>query len=262
MRFEEVLAINVNDHAEKKKNGSTELTYLSWSWAWAEFKKIYPNATYEIKTFYDADSVEKPYMYDQNTGYLVMTSVTVDGLTHDMWLPVMDGANKAMKAEPYEYSTKFGIKTVEAATMFDVNKAIMRCLTKNLAMFGLGLYIYAGEDLPEGEENPKKEKTDFEKDATKAATQATKAMNKAVAAKDESLVKPAQYKGTISERYAKAMETLDKYTKKTFKDAARTLIDALNDLEDDLKEQGCQQWLENIIKKRNELADIETGNFH
>jgi hypothetical protein len=66
-----------------------------------------------------------------------------------MWLPVMDGANQAMKSESYEYSTRYGVKTVDAASMFDINKTLMRCLTKNLAMFGLGLYIYAGEDLPE-----------------------------------------------------------------------------------------------------------------
>jgi len=65
----------------------------------------------------------------------------------------MDGANKAQKSVEYKYNTKFnGEKTVEAATMFDINTAIMRCLTKNLALFGLGLYIYAGEDLPEGGE--------------------------------------------------------------------------------------------------------------
>jgi hypothetical protein len=74
-----------------------------------------------------------------------------------MWLPVMDGANKAMKRTPYTYKVwnrqtkQWTEKTVAAATMFDINKTIMRCLVKNLAMFGLGLYIYAGEDLPEGE---------------------------------------------------------------------------------------------------------------
>jgi hypothetical protein len=74
-----------------------------------------------------------------------------------MWLPVMDGRNKAMKAEPYTYTvrdfkTKQQVeKTVEAFTMFDVNKTIMRCLVKNLAMFGLAIYIYAGEDLPDVE---------------------------------------------------------------------------------------------------------------
>lgn len=91
-----------------------------------------------------------PYVYDENTGYMVFTNVTINNLTHTMWLPVMDSANKAMKSERYTYDTKYkkGIP-VEAATMFDVNKTIMRCLVKNLAMFGLGLYIYAGEDLPE-----------------------------------------------------------------------------------------------------------------
>lgn len=66
-----------------------------------------------------------------------------------MWLPVMDSKNKAMKDNPYEYKTRFGNKFVEQASMFDVNTAIMRCLVKNIAMFGLGLYIYAGEDLPQ-----------------------------------------------------------------------------------------------------------------
>ena len=80
---------------------------------------------------------------------MVFTKVTIEDITHEMWLPVMDGANKAMKSKPYTYKTKYGEKSVEAATMFDINKTIMRCLTKNLAMFGLGIYIYAGEDLPE-----------------------------------------------------------------------------------------------------------------
>ena len=67
----------------------------------------------------------------------------------------MDWANKAMKATDYKYKTKYGDKTREAATMFDINKAIMRCLVKNLAMFGLGLYIYSGEDLPEAQTEEK-----------------------------------------------------------------------------------------------------------
>lgn len=145
--FDELNAINVNEKTEKKKSGGTELTYLSWTWAWAEVKKRFPDAHYEI-VMHDG----LPYVYDENTGYMVFTNVTIDGITHMMWLPVMDGSNKAMKDKPYTYSTKYnGEKTVDAATMFDVNKTIMRCLVKNLAMFGLGLYIYAGEDLPEVE---------------------------------------------------------------------------------------------------------------
>ena len=144
--FEVLNNTNVNGHTEKVSNGQTELTYLSWSWAWAAVKKAYPTAQYEIVKF---DGL--PYVYDEKTGYMVYTRVTIEGITHEMWLPVMDSKNKAMKAEPYTYTTRKGESTVEAATMFDVNKTIMRCLTKNLAMFGLGLYIYAGEDLPEKE---------------------------------------------------------------------------------------------------------------
>lgn len=172
--FVQLNSINVNDKTEEK-NG---LTYLSWAWAWQEFKKICPDATYEVVK----NENGQPYFYDPNTGYMCYTKVTAGELTHEMWLPVMDGANMAMKAEPYTYKVKnknfkyakfdkatgkyldrygeeqpeYHEKTCEAATMFDVNKTIMRCLTKNLAMFGLGLYIYAGEDLPEGE-TPKEE---------------------------------------------------------------------------------------------------------
>lgn len=166
--FPALNGINVNDKTEKK-NG---LTYLSWAWAWGEFKKACPDATYEVVKFEG-----KPYYSDPELGYMCYTRVTAGGITHEMWLPVMDGANKAMKREPYiymvknqnfkyakldaesgKYLDKYGNeqpeyfeKVCEAATMFDINKTIMRCLTKNLAMFGLGLYIYAGEDLPEDE---------------------------------------------------------------------------------------------------------------
>lgn len=156
--FKKLNSINVNENTEKK-NG---LTYLSWAFAWMELKNVYPDATYQIRQF---DG--KPYLYDENLGYMVMTEMTVDGITHEMWLPVMDGANKAMKDKPYTYEVKeykFGKATgnmiekrVEAATMFDINTAVMRCLTKNISMFGLGLYIYAGEDLPEDSAEKQKE---------------------------------------------------------------------------------------------------------
>ena len=164
MVFEELFAVNVNGFTEKKKvDENTELTYLSWAYAWAEVKKRYPEAVYEIEKF---DNL--PYVYDPNTGYMVYTTVTIEGITHEMWLPVMDGKNKAMKAEPYTYKVrqwdrqtrKYTIvdRSVAAATMFDINKTIMRCLVKNLAMFGLGLYIYAGEDLPITDEEKPAEK--------------------------------------------------------------------------------------------------------
>ena len=141
--FHTLSAIDCRDKTEKK-NG---LTYLSWSWAWGIVKENYPSANYEI-TLWDG----KPYLYDEALGYLVQTTVSIDGEKISMQLPVMDGANKAQKAEKYTYKTKYGEKEVEAATMFDINTAIMRCLTKNLAMFGLGHYIYAGEDMPESVE--------------------------------------------------------------------------------------------------------------
>ena len=141
--FETLFEINVNDHIEKKK----DLTYLSWPYAWAEVKKKYPNATYKIHLFGEKQLL---YVFDENVGYMVFIDVTINDLTHIMWLPVMNPANKTMKSTSYTYNTKFKKDIlVEAATMFDVNKTIMRCLAKNLAVFGLGLYIYSGEDLLE-----------------------------------------------------------------------------------------------------------------
>ncbi len=140
--FEELSKINVNDKVEKK-NG---LTYLSWMYAWSEVKKVFPEANYNIIKF---DGL--PYVFDEKTGYMVFTNMTIEGITHEMWLPVMDGANKAMRKEPYQYKSKFGERTCNAADMFDINKTLMRCLVKNMAMFGLGGYIYASEYLPEQE---------------------------------------------------------------------------------------------------------------
>ena len=147
--FGQLASVDVSKHVEKK-NG---LNYLSWCWAWSEIVRKYPDARYEIQMF---DG--KPYLEDPDLGYMVMTKMVVDGVERIMWLPVMDGANKAMKSERYTYQVKeykngswtggYIEKPVEAATMFDVNTAIMRCLVKNIAMYGLGLYIYAGEDLP------------------------------------------------------------------------------------------------------------------
>jgi hypothetical protein len=121
------LKLNVNEQTEKK-NG---LTYLSWAWAWAKAIEIFPTATYTIKK--DANGI--PAFGNDKIGYMCYTTVTIGEITHEMWLPVMDHRNK----------------TILQPQMFDINKTVMRCLTKNLAMFGLGLYIYAGEDLPEDE---------------------------------------------------------------------------------------------------------------
>lgn len=124
--------VNVNGHTEKK-NG---LTYLSWAWAWAEVKKRFPGAFYTI--YENADGLF--YHTDGSTCW-VKTGVTIGGLEHIEYLPVMDYRNASIpKAK---------------VTSFDVNKAIQRSLTKACARHGLGLYIYAGEDLPETEEEAK-----------------------------------------------------------------------------------------------------------
>ena len=151
--FKKLLSLNLNAKTDVKGQGKNALKYLSWSEAWTEFVKVYPDAVYEIVK----NENGLPYFADE-TGAMVYTKVTANGLTHEMWLPVMDGANKAMKKEPYTYQVNEyvnGAKTghmidkkVEAYTMFDINKTIMRCLTKCLAMFGLGLYIYNNEDMP------------------------------------------------------------------------------------------------------------------
>lgn len=142
-KFEQLTAVDCSAHIDKKNTGGVNLSYLSWAWAWDYFKKAYPDATYQIKEW---DG--KPYLFDEKTGYMVETSITAGGETYVMWLPVMDNTNHSMLDKPYKIQTKFKTIDVPAATMFDINKNIMRCLVKNMAMFGLGLYIYAGEDLP------------------------------------------------------------------------------------------------------------------
>ncbi len=133
--FETLNAINVNGRTETK-NG---LTYLSWAWAWATAKEHYPESTYTI--YEDADGVF--YHRDHNSAW-VKTGVTIEGIEHIEYLPVMDFRNNSIELVK--------IKST------DVNKAIQRSLTKALARHGLGLYVYAGEDLPSVEkEQPKVE---------------------------------------------------------------------------------------------------------
>ena len=145
--FNALSNLDLSDKCEKRD----QLTYLSWANAWSEFKSAYPSATYRILK----NESGLPYFSDPNLGIMVFTEVTVDDVTHQMWLPVMDSKNKAMKLQPYTYQVwdnykkAYVEKTVQGASMFDINKTLMRCLVKNLAMFGLGLYIFQGDDLPE-----------------------------------------------------------------------------------------------------------------
>ena len=130
MSIEALLKKDVNSHTEKKNN----LTYLSWAWAWQEALKADPTATYKVEMFGD-----KCFM-DINGTAMVFVTATMFGKPMTCQLPVMDYRNKA-------------IPTPDA---FAVNTAIMRCMTKGLSLHGLGLYIYAGEDLPEDGDKPEK----------------------------------------------------------------------------------------------------------
>lgn len=131
--FETLNKIDVGKHIEKK-NG---LSYLSWAWAWQTLKENYPDANYKI---YETESGCN-YFTDGRTGW-VKTGVTVEDLEHIEYLPIMDYNNKSIP--------------LEKITSFDVNKAIQRSLTKAVARHGLGLYVYAGEDLPEEPKNEEK----------------------------------------------------------------------------------------------------------
>jgi hypothetical protein len=123
MSVANLLKLNVNEHTEKKGN----LTYLSWAWAWAEALKADPEVVYDVAVF---DG--KPYM-DVNGTAMVFVSVKMFNITRTCQLPVMDFRNKA----------------IPKPDAFAVNTAIMRCMTKCLSLFGLGLYLYSGDDLPE-----------------------------------------------------------------------------------------------------------------
>ena len=125
----DLLKINVNEHTEKKNN----LTYLSWAWAWAKVLEVDPAANYEVEQFVHPDNpnLHVPYQ-DIGGSCIVWVTVNIFGKAVKVQLPVLDYRNKC----------------IAAPNAFDINTSIMRCLTKGIAMHGLGLYIYAGEDLP------------------------------------------------------------------------------------------------------------------
>jgi hypothetical protein len=139
MSIEQLLKTNVNEHTEKKAN----LTYLSWAWAWAEALKADPAASFTVQTFDECgpNGAKRtvPYM-GINGSAMVWVTVTMFGKPMMCQLPVMDHRNKA----------------IQDPDAFQVNTAIMRCMTKALSLHGLGLYIYAGEDLPDEAEVPRK----------------------------------------------------------------------------------------------------------
>jgi hypothetical protein len=160
----DLLKLNVNEHTEKK-NG---LTYLSWAWAWAEALKADPAASFEVQTFHDAQGVEMPYMNVNGTG-MVWVMVTMFNKPMTCMLPIMNHRNQP----------------IQSPDAFQVNTAIMRCMTKALALHGLGLYIYSGDDLPQsddasttmGELTKKEDAPKYEKILAKTAPKADESLD-------------------------------------------------------------------------------------
>lgn len=181
--FATLNAINVNEHTEKKNN----LTYLSWVWAWAKVKEHYPDAAYTI--YENADGLL--YHTDGKTCW-VKTGVTINGLEHIEYLPVMDYRNQSIPTDK--------------VTSFDVNKAVQRSLTKACARHGLGLYIYAGEDLPEESKSEEKERQKELEEAfailkPEIATAASKGHLMAIHEKNPQFHDYAPYKTEMNKRF-------------------------------------------------------------
>ena len=141
MSIESLLKLDVSKRIEKKNN----LSYLSWAWAWAEALKADPTATFKVETFKRDQYTEEPCMTLPGGTALVWVTVTMFGKPMTCQLPVMNHKNQP----------------IPNPDAFQVNTALMRCMTKALGLHGLGLYIYAGEDLPEGAPSP----TDAEDEA-------------------------------------------------------------------------------------------------
>ena len=229
--FIELNNINVNDHTEKKNN----LTYLSWAWAWQEVKKLVPNANYKV---YERDD-GCIYWTDGKTAW-VKTGVTINDIEHIEYLPIMDYRNQSIP--------------LDKITSFDVNKSIQRSLTKACARHGLGLYIYAGEDLPESEP---KTKTDFEKAATAEKSANTKAVNQAIKTGATEVKKKTKTIDTLKNHYQQSIDALNKIN--DISELNNTQIDFINNLAVELFEAGLEiehDKLCDLYNQKNKINDF------
>lgn len=220
--FTELNSINVSDKIEKK-NG---LSYLSWSYCWQEVKKLHPDAIYTIYENKDGWN----YFTDGRTCW-VKTGVTINSIEHIEYLPVMDFKNKSIPAD--------------VVTSFDVNKAIQRSLTKACARHGLGLYIYAGEDLPEAD---KEQAEAFEKQATAEKRAKTNAFKKGEDAPKNPL--------SLDDRYNNCIAWLKNQTPETYLKEKDSRKDSVNTLLKDLQEKGCQMWYETLNREYERVTDL------
>lgn len=227
--FNDLNAVNVSNKVEKKNNQS----YLSWAFAWGEIKKRFPDANYKV---YERDD-GCIYWTDGKTAW-VKTGVTVNGIEHIEYLPVMDFRNNSIP--------------LEKITSFDVNKTIQRSLTKACARHGLGLYIYAGEDLPE--EN-KELVDDFKKDAVAQKKATTKAIRQAIDEGKE-YTEPTPQK-PLKERFDNAMQWLKSQTAETYRNAAKSYKDAINALYKELHDKGVAGWYEEMSQEFDRVTSID-----
>lgn len=165
--FNALFNVDLRDKTETKEVDGKSLSYVSWAYAWAEACRRFDDISFVVHE----DEAHNQFFGSGRFGYYVKTSVTINGTTRTLSLPVLDSKNKVMRDVEYTYKTKYGEKTVAPMDIFAVNKSIMRCLVKTLALFGLGLYVFAGEDLPEAQ-NPqiKKPLGVKEREAIAAAT--------------------------------------------------------------------------------------------
>ena len=209
--FKQLNSINCNDKTEKKDG----LTFLAWAYAWGEVKKLFPDSTYTI--YENANGWF--YHTDGNTCW-VKTGVTINGIEHIEYLPVMDYKNRSIH--------------VAQVTSFDVNKAIQRSLTKAVARHGLGLYIYAGEDLPEDDNQVK------QPSKPSTAVQARRVAAKRTAENKPSDNKPSDnkpYEPMSEEDYWKIIKAYAEGRKtKTGGDYRTTWIMMTNAKEDNIRE--------------------------
>jgi len=196
--FKTLSSINVSDHIEKKG----DFAYLSWPFAVAQLRLADPQACWEIKRFNGL-----PYL-GTDLGFFVEVAVTVQGITLSQIHPVLDGRNRP----------------ILSPSSFDINTSIQRCLVKAIALHGLGLYIYAGEDLPDGESR-KEETVDGQVTKPKATVSTLPVPNAASAAQRRYIVKLIDETGTP---IAKLMEyfniaSLDELTTQTASRAIKSL---------------------------------------
>lgn len=227
--FSQLNSINVSDKVEKKNN----LSYLSWAWAWGEIKKLHPTANYKIYEREDGCI----YWTDGRTAW-VKTGVTINDIEHIEYLPVMDFRNQSIP--------------LEKITSFDVNKTIQRSLTKACARHGLGLYIYAGEDLPEEET---KQSDEFKKTATAEKRAETKAINKAVKENASEPVKKPKSKDDLIKQFTLTMQHLANV--QDIKNLSNTQIDFINNLCSDLFAANLETQYTQLTEMYDKLTKLD-----